>query len=168
MKASNLTSLYCDSVSSPVGNWIIYADNEGVTAIDYSIENIELSPKRNITTDKAKTQLQEYFAGNRTHFDLELSLNGYSAFYNKVWKALQSIRYGETTSYSALATALDNPKAVRAVGTANGKNPIPIIIPCHRVIGKDKSLTGYAHGLKVKRWLLELEGALTPTPTLFD
>jgi methylated-DNA-[protein]-cysteine S-methyltransferase len=107
---------------------------------------------------KAAQQFDEYFDGKRKYFNLPLSLHG-TAFQMKVWNALQKIPYGKTISYGELAAIIGNPKASRAVGMANNRNPIPIIIPCHRVIGHDGSLTGYAGGLDLKRELLELEGA---------
>jgi methylated-DNA-[protein]-cysteine S-methyltransferase len=106
----------------------------------------------------AADQLAAYFAGERTDFDLPLSPSG-TPFQLSVWRALLSIPYGETISYRELARRIGNAKAVRAVGAANGRNPIPIIVPCHRVIGADGSLTGYGGGLPRKRLLLELEGA---------
>jgi methylated-DNA-[protein]-cysteine S-methyltransferase len=105
---------------------------------------------------KAAGQLEEYFEGKRKKFDLPLALHG-TDFQVTVWKALQKIPYGKTISYGELAAMIGNPKACRAVGMANNRNPIPIIIPCHRVIGKDGSLTGYAGGLEMKRTLLEIE-----------
>lgn len=101
-------------------------------------------------------QLREYFAGKRQHFSLKLSPNG-TEFQHRVWQELCNIPYGQTTSYGEVAARLGNPKGGRAVGMANGKNPIPIIVPCHRVIGKDGSLTGFGGGLDIKRQLLELE-----------
>lgn len=101
-------------------------------------------------------QLEDYFAGRRTTFDLELAPRG-TEFQRKVWRALATIPYGETTTYSALAHAIGKPDAVRAVGAANGKNPISIVVPCHRVIGHDGSLTGYAGGIANKRRLLAIE-----------
>lgn len=103
-------------------------------------------------------QLEEYFSGKREVFDLPLSPRG-TAFQLRVWKSLQNIPFGKTVSYSDIAHDIRNPNAVRAVGLANGRNPIPIIIPCHRVIGKDGSLTGYGGGLPIKEKLLALEGA---------
>jgi len=118
-------------------------------------------------TSHASAQLKAYLSGSLRDFDLPLSFEGHTAFQVSVWKALLSIPYGQTSSYGALARALDNPKAVRAVGTANGRNPIMIAVPCHRIIGSDHSLTGYAHGLPMKRALLEMEGAIPVIPTLF-
>ena len=99
-------------------------------------------------------QLDEYFAGTRTEFDVALELQG-SPFQVEVWTALRAIPYGETTSYAAIARAIGRPDAVRAVGAANGRNPISIIVPCHRVIGADGSLTGYGWGVDRKAWLLD-------------
>lgn len=106
----------------------------------------------------AIAQLREYFAGTRRQFDLRLHPKG-TDFQKSVWRALQQIPYGETRSYADLAEAIGRPTAVRAVGLANGANPLPIVIPCHRVIGKDGSLTGYGGGLAIKEALLRLEGA---------
>ncbi|MDR2314244.1 MAG: methylated-DNA--[protein]-cysteine S-methyltransferase [Spirochaetaceae bacterium] len=114
---------------------------------------------------RAAAQLAEYFTSRRRVFDLPLVLRG-TAFQVSVWKALQSIPPGETRSYEEVAVQIGNPKACRAVGMANNRNPIAIIVPCHRVIGKDGSLTGYGGGLDIKRYLLtmEKEGVFTPPP----
>ncbi|MCF8463550.1 MAG: methylated-DNA--[protein]-cysteine S-methyltransferase [Flavobacteriales bacterium] len=103
-------------------------------------------------------QLDEYFDGKRTEFDLPLNPNG-TVFQKSVWAELQNIPFGKTISYMDMAKRLGDPKVIRAAGTANGKNPIAIIIPCHRVVGSDGNLTGYAGGLKRKQWLLEHESA---------
>lgn len=108
--------------------------------------------------DDVRTQLGEYFAGARTEFDLPLSATG-TAFQQSVWAALNAIPYGETRTYAEQATHIGSPKAVRAVGAANGRNPISIIVPCHRVIGADGSLTGYGGGMDAKRWLLGHEAS---------
>ena len=108
----------------------------------------------------ARRQLGEYFEGKRRSFDLSLAPRG-TAFQHAVWKQLRAIPYGETISYGTLARRVGNPRAARAVGHANGRNPIAIVIPCHRVIGADGGLVGYAGGLPMKRWLLEHEGAET-------
>ena len=102
------------------------------------------------------SQLNEYFAGTRKSFDLPLKFDG-TEFQNRVWRELQNIPYGKTISYKELAEKTGNIKACRAVGMANNKNPLPIIIPCHRVVGSNGKLTGYAGGLEVKKFLLELE-----------
>lgn len=106
---------------------------------------------------EAARQLNAYFAGNLREFSLPLSPNG-SAFMKKVWKALCGVPYGKTASYKEIATAIGNSKAARAVGLANNRNPIPIIIPCHRIIGSDGKLVGYGGGLDLKKRLLEIEG----------
>ncbi len=113
----------------------------------------------------AFNQLREYFAGERKKFNLPLDLEG-TDFQKKVWKELQKIPYGKTISYKALSEKIGNVKAIRAVGKANGQNPVAIIVPCHRVIGSDGNLTGYASGLDIKEKLLLLEGAISPD--LFD
>jgi len=105
---------------------------------------------------KAAAQLKEYFAGKRAEFDLPLDPAG-TEFQRAVWRALQTIPFGETCSYGDIALQIGNPKACRAVGMANNRNPIAIIIPCHRVIGRDGSLTGYGGGLDIKQYLLDLE-----------
>ena len=116
----------------------------------------------------AVEQLESYFAGERIEFDLELDLVG-TPFQRSVWAALQTIPYGETRSYGEIAAQIGSPGAFRAVGLANGHNPIGIIVPCHRVIGSNGSLTGYGGGLDRKRALLALEKSRNPvTPTLFD
>jgi len=165
---TNATTFYQEFVTSPVGSWVVVADNEAITAVNYSAEKPSNKLTGNKITRLGCQQLTEYFDKKRLSFDLPLAIDTYPDFYKAVWKELLEIKYGEMKSYADLAVKLNNPKAVRAVGMANGKNPIPIIIPCHRVIGKDRSLTGYASGLKIKRWLLELEGAIAETPTLFS
>lgn len=112
-----------------------------------------------IHTESAKTQLSEYFAGLRSEFHLELQPDG-TRFEKEVWQQLLNIPQGSTTSYGTIAKKIGDEKASQAVGKANGKNPIAIVIPCHRVIGADQKLTGYAGGLKRKEWLLKHEGAL--------
>jgi methylated-DNA-[protein]-cysteine S-methyltransferase len=108
---------------------------------------------------QARQQLTEYFAGSRTTFDLPLDPSG-TEFQRRVWDSLRTIPYGTTTSYGAIARRLGDPHATRAVGAANGQNPIPIVVPCHRVVGAKGELTGFGGGIDRKRWLLEHEGAL--------
>lgn len=120
-------------------------------------ENLgEFELKNTLLLNQATNQLDEYFEGKRKRFDLPLNPNG-TEFMIKVWKALEEIPYGETVSYKQIAEKIGNSKASRAVGMANNKNPIPIIIPCHRVIGANGKLVGYALGLEMKKLLLELE-----------
>jgi len=145
-------------------NLIITEENNAICGLSFCKANCKT--KKNsakITAGKetpliknAVKQLDEYFNKKRKNFELPLSLNG-TEFQLKVWGALQKIPYGETCSYGELAKMIGNSKASRAVGMANNKNPIAIIIPCHRVIGADGSLTGYAGGLNIKKILLELE-----------
>lgn len=114
--------------------------------------------RTNAITDEACCQLKAYFDGQLHEFDLPLAPKG-SEFQNQVWRALLQVKYGETASYLDIAKAIGNPKAVRAVGMANGRNPIAIVVPCHRIIGSNRTLTGYAGGLQRKQYLLNLEGA---------
>ncbi|PKQ01626.1 MAG: cysteine methyltransferase [Alphaproteobacteria bacterium HGW-Alphaproteobacteria-12] len=121
------------------------------------------STKARAHLDKAAAALDRYFAGKLTDFGgLTLAAEG-TAFQKSVWAALARIPFGETRSYADIARAIGNPKAMRAVGLANGKNPLPIVVPCHRVIGADGSLTGFGGGLPAKKWLLEFEGIETPS-----
>ena len=141
---------------TPVGKICIGEDNGAITRVTWT-----QLPKSYIQEEtelilRCKKQLEEYFAGKRKTFDLPLAPKG-TAFQQRVWKALQDIPYGELRTYQEIALAVDNPKGCQAVGGANGKNPIAILIPCHRVIGKDGSMTGYSGGLEKKEWLLELE-----------
>ena len=112
---------------------------------------------------EAARQLAEFFSGKRKVFDLRLDINGGTLFQQSVWRALLKIPYGKTTSYGSISRQIDNPAAVRAVGSAVGRNPLSLIVPCHRVLGGDGSLTGYAGGLHRKTALLELEGAALQT-----
>ncbi len=119
------------------------------------VEGSALSPTA--LTNEAATQLMEYFAGKRRTFSLPLAPKG-TPFQKEVWQALSSIPYGQTRSYADIAAQVGRPKAFRAVGMANNRNPIPIVIPCHRVVGSSGDMVGYAYGTKIKRYLLELEG----------
>jgi len=116
----------------------------------------DIKCESNEIIDSTRIQLQEYFAGERTEFNLPITFDG-TEFQKRTWRALLSIPYGQTRSYSEQAILIGNPKAVRAVGRTNGLNPIGIVVPCHRVIGKSGKLTGYAGGLDVKKFLLDLE-----------
>lgn len=146
------------------------ATSEGLCRITWPQESFETLqhwvgkkvPGAVLTEDAAQMsayveQLGEYLAGDRTAFSLPLDMRG-TPFQTSVWQALTEIPFGETRSYSDLAASVGSPQAVRAVGTANGANPIPIIVPCHRVIGKNNALTGFRGGLQVKETLLQLEG----------
>jgi methylated-DNA-[protein]-cysteine S-methyltransferase len=118
-----------------------------------------------VKSQRVKKQFEEYFNGTRKTFDIPLSPEG-TEFQKKVWTELLNIPYGETTTYQQMANKLGDPKVIRAAASANGKNPISIVIPCHRVIGSDGSLTGYAGGLHRKKWLLEHESP-SPQQSLF-
>ncbi|MEI5905919.1 methylated-DNA--[protein]-cysteine S-methyltransferase [Bacillus spongiae] len=144
-------------MESPLGEITIAAKGDKLIFITYG----EISGKNTQSNVllAAKKQLEEYFEQKRTSFDLPLSIEG-TSFQKKVWEALRSIPYGETCSYQDVAIKMDNPKAVRAVGQANRKNPFPIIVPCHRVIGKNKKLIGYAGNQTDKQqYLLSLENS---------
>jgi methylated-DNA-[protein]-cysteine S-methyltransferase len=148
-------------IDSPLGELLVARDEEGITALLLPHAKKPARPGSDWVRDDAafpdvRTQLAEYFAGQRTSFDLPLHLIG-SAFQKRVWTGLLRIPCGETTSYGALAGRIGAPGAARAVGLANGQNPIAIIVPCHRVIGADGSLTGYGGGLPTKQWLLTHE-----------
>lgn len=143
---------------SPLGIIKVRGTTEGVTAIEF-VEEQEGTTGILPCIETCIRQLEEYFQGTRREFSVVLAPQG-TAFQQRVWNALQTVPYGTTTSYAAIAAMLGNTNAVRAVGAANGRNAIPIIIPCHRVIGSNNTLVGYAGGLWRKQWLLEHEGAL--------
>lgn len=142
------------AIETPIGPLSLQADESAVSAMRFGAGGAQdASP----LLDAAEAQLREYFAGARRTFDLPLAPHG-TAFQQRVWMVLRAIPYGETRTYGELAAAIDSPNASRAVGMANHRNPIPIIIPCHRVIGANGTLTGHAGRLEVKRKLLALEG----------
>lgn len=141
----------------PPGRLSIAANERGITAIAFGDVRFDMPRKPSAITNRAATQLQEYFAGKRRSFDVPVDLQG-TPFQLEVWKRLQQIPYGQTRTYAEIAEEIGKPRAFRAVGMANNKNPVPIIVPCHRVIGAGGRLVGYAAGIKVKRYLLELEG----------
>lgn len=146
--------------NSPIGVLKIEADELGICGVSLYGNKTEQQPKNQSSCSpyllQAQEELEEYFSGKRKTFSVPLSLHG-TKFQKRVWSALCEIPYGETRSYSEIAAAVDNPKACRAVGMANNKNPIMIMVPCHRVIGKDGSLVGYGGGLSIKKKLLKLE-----------
>lgn len=159
-------------MDSPVGPLLLAADDGGLLLIEFE------SPRHPATRGsgwregssevlaETRVQLGDYFNGDRREFDLPLSPRG-TPFQRDVWRALQRIPYGKTISYAALATSIGKPSATRAVGAANGRNPLPIVVPCHRVIGADGSLTGFGGGLPIKQFLLALEDALPRKADLF-
>jgi methylated-DNA-[protein]-cysteine S-methyltransferase len=159
-------------LDSPLGELLLAGEDGALHLISFpsgkSGERVRRRPERDWTEDAkpfraAAKQLGEYFAGRRERFDLPLAPTG-TEFQLSVWQGLRKIPYGRTWSYAELARRIGRPRAMRAVGAANGANPLPIVVPCHRVIGADGSLTGFGGGLPAKRLLLELEGALDSEP----
>lgn len=146
---------YCCFVS-PAGNILIEENENGITAVNFTDAAPIDAPKNSKYLFEAQKQLSEYFSGERKEFNLPLSFSG-TTFQLEVWEELKKIPYGKTVCYGDIAAAVNNPKACRAVGMAIHRNPIAIIIPCHRVIGKNGSLTGFAGGLDVKQKLLAIE-----------
>ncbi|GHC44888.1 methylated-DNA--[protein]-cysteine S-methyltransferase [Ulvibacter litoralis] len=147
-------------LATVTGTLEIKGDENGLASVYFLDSEIPSSEEIPSELQAAVTQLTEYFEGNRTIFNLPLAPEG-TEFQNKVWNQLQTIPFGKTTSYQQMANQLGDPKVIRAAASANGKNPISIIIPCHRVIGSDGSLTGYAGGLHRKKWLLAHESPVT-------
>ncbi len=159
------TTLRHASVDSPIGELLLVSDG-------YALHGLYMQAGRKPMTiapgwkhdpsalADPRAQLTEYFAGERTSFNLELVMHG-TMFQRRVWRALQDIPYGQTISYCALARRLEQPSAARAVGLANGRNPLSVIVPCHRVIGANGTLTGYGGGTERKRLLLDLETSAT-------
>ena len=161
-----MSTLTYTTTDSPIGELLLVGDGESLhrlsmqdgrrpMRIDHDWE------RRDDAFGEVRRQLEEYFAGNRRTFDVPVSLHG-NEFELCVWRALREIGYGETASYGEIATRIGAPSAARAVGLANGRNPIAVIVPCHRVIGADGSLTGYGGGLERKRLLLDLEAGVLP------
>jgi methylated-DNA-[protein]-cysteine S-methyltransferase len=143
-------------INSPLGTIKVSATDEGITSVLFTDENGASDNHPNLS--QASEQLEEYFSSERTTFDLPLAPHG-TDFQKRVWNELLTIPFGKTTTYFDMAKRLGDEKVIRAAASANGKNPIAIIIPCHRVIGSDGKLTGYAGGLWRKEWLLKHEGA---------
>lgn len=148
-------------LDSPIGTLRLVSDRATLVAIEFPGQHRREAPpaSNDPVLQETARQLREYFAGDRRRFKLPLAPSG-TAFQRSVWTALAAIPYGEVRSYGDIARAIDRPSAVRAVGAANGRNPLPIVIPCHRVIGSDGRLTGFAGGLQAKKRLLQREGAL--------
>lgn len=158
-------------MDSPVGRLRLAADDIALRSIEFPSPRHPIVLRDAVEGDNAllaetRTQLRAYFDGRRSAFDLPLGPVG-TEFQRHVWFALAGIPFGATLSYAQLAARVGRPSAVRAVGAANGRNPLPIVLPCHRVIGSDGSLTGFGGGLPAKRFLLELEGAFAPAEDLF-
>lgn len=155
--------MFVSRLQSPIGELTLTASDIALTGVYFPISRHAPPPATHNTPNDVlgivQAQLTEYFAGARTSFDLPLDPSG-TEFELRVWNLLRAIPYGSTTSYGELARRLGAPKDARAVGAANAKNPIPIIVPCHRVIGANGDLTGFGGGIERKRWLLQHEGAL--------
>ncbi len=143
-------------IHTPLGTAKLEGDENGLTSVTVLETDEELTDVLPTVLEDAAYQLKEYFEDSRTQFDLKLNPSG-TDFQKSVWKALEDIPYGKTVSYLDLSKILGDVKAIRAVAAANGKNPLWIVVPCHRVIGSDGSLTGYAGGLHRKKWLLDHE-----------
>jgi len=164
------TTLKSHLIDSPVGPLEAVASDDGLVAVLWpddppgrvKLANVE--PGMNDVLAKADEQLREYFAGTRTAFDLPLDLRG-TEFQVAVWTSLATIPFGETATYGEQAKMINRPKAVRAVGAANGRNPVSIVLPCHRVVGANGALTGFAGGLDTKRFLLDHENQLADATT---
>ena len=154
------TLLQTAYLKSPIGNLKITGAETGIRSVLFTDEFGEFSSETYFLTE-ALNELEEYFQGMRKTFNLKVDLHG-TSFQKKIWNELLKIPYGSTISYIDLAIKHGDVKSIRAVGMANAKNPIAIIVPCHRVIGANGDLTGYAGGLQRKKWLLDLEGALQP------
>ena len=155
--------MFVSRLSTPIGELTLIASDTALTGVAFpSWRHRPARARRDTMSEvlgRAKDQLTEYFTGTRTTFDIPLDAAG-SEFERRVWDLLRAIPYGATATYGELAKRLGSTKEARAVGAANGKNPIPIIVPCHRVIGANGDLTGFGGGIERKRWLLQHEGAL--------
>jgi methylated-DNA-[protein]-cysteine S-methyltransferase len=156
-----MSAVFYTTFESPVGPLLLAGDSNALRLLSFETSKHAAPPRPDWNQNRAAfaeviRQLQAYFRGELEEFDVPLAMEG-TEFQIRVWNALRTIPYGETISYAQLARRIGNPKAVRAVGLANGSNPIPIIVPCHRVIGSDGSLTGFGGGLSTKKKLLELE-----------
>lgn len=162
--------LYYDHIDTPIGPLLLVGDGAALVEIGLPRRGVAPDAPEDAKASKAKLhaaarELDEYFAGTRQQFDVPLRPSG-TPFQLEVWGALLTIPYGETTSYAEIALRIRRPRAVRAVGAANGANPLAIIVPCHRVIGSHGNLVGYGGGLPAKRWLLAHERKHAPVPTL--
>lgn len=153
-----MTEIHFGYCRSPIGLIEVGGTSEAITSLCF-VEQRRYEPCQNSIVAEAIRQVSEYFLGTRRKFDLRIALEG-TDFQQSVWQQLLTIPFGHTVSYQDIANAIGKPRAVRAVGAANGRNPISIVVPCHRVVGSDGSLTGYGGGLLRKEWLLRHEGLL--------
>lgn len=159
------SSLVYSELDSPVGRLLLAGDGERLCLVSFPVDRYRKLSRDNWRRDDAalaetRRQLTAYFAGERTDFDLPLRFLG-TAFQNAVWQALTEIPYGATTNYGAIAARIGRPSASRAVGAANGANPLPIIVPCHRIVGSTGALTGFGGGLPTKEYLLAHESEVS-------
>lgn len=150
-------------IDSPIGKIAVFAENEKIIRIELKTKERADSVITEKILLKAKEQLLEYFSGKRTDFELEFEFSG-TDFQKSVWRELLKIPFGKTKTYGEIAKAIGKPKAGRAVGSSCNKNPLPLIVPCHRVIGANGKLTGFACGTKTKEWLLNHEAGLEGEP----
>ena len=156
--------MWFDEFTTPIGLLRIAVDATGLRCVMFENNKYD-APNRSewrldkVVTREAREQMLQYFSGERREFDLKTSFTG-TEFQQRTWQTLASIPYGQTWSYTELAKRIGSPKAVRAVGAANGRNPLPIVLPCHRVIGSNGTLTGFGGGISVKKWLLEYESGI--------
>ena len=167
--AEGLVDVRYDVAESPVGELFLASTDRGLCRISYRVEGQEEELARTygvrvlrMPLDSVRRELDEYFEGHRREFDLPLDLR-VAPFHEAVLHELARVPYGRTETYGTLAAKVGRPRAARAVGTVMNRNPLPIVLPCHRIVGANGSLTGYAGGLHVKRALLELEGAMLPS-----
>jgi len=164
-----MAAVYRRALDTPIGRLVLYGTEQALLAIALPAQELQGLERRLLRAGEAifenqcslkepARQLTEYFEGRRKAFDLEVELRG-TAFQRSVWQAVAAVSYGRTRSYAGIADDIGRPSAIRATGAANGANPLPIVIPCHRIIGSNGSLTGYGGGLDLKQQLLTLEGA---------
>lgn len=142
--------------NTPIGHVTIQSDGAAITRVAFGVAQLEGRNKPTALTNEASNQIQEYLAGKRHEFELPVKLAG-TAFQEQVWHAVQAIPYGQTRTYGQIAEAIGNPQSGRAVGMAANRNPLPLLVPCHRVIGAHGKPVGYAGGLRIKEFLLNLE-----------
>jgi len=159
-------TLYHTRIRSPLGPLLLVADDAGLRAVRFVDAEEDPSPPPGSVEDPASLtpaveQIKQYFAGERREFDLPLAPQG-TPFQRAAWETLRTIPFGQTISYAEQARRMDRPRAVRAVGAANGRNPMPIVVPCHRVVGRDGRLAGYSSGVEIKQALLDHERQWAP------
>jgi len=157
-------------IATPIGEMFVAATDKAIVAVRFDTSSDAPRPTRasaaaRVLLDQLQRELDEYFGGARRAFSVSIDPKG-TPFQQEVWRRVSAIPFGETASYSALARDLGSPRASRAVGAANGKNPLSLLVPCHRVLGKTGDLVGYAWGLRKKQWLLEHEGYSSSPPVI--